>query len=1251
MQDCGSPRSQLHRCEAKKLEGPVECVAAATIDSTPTEGHQQNSHHADPPVAPDGPGPPVTVLQLGSAHAKKRTLIKLEGTLAGRPAIGLLDSGASGNFVSSSFIKDNGLSVESVDGDRLRVTLADGSQQQARGMLKDADLIVDTYKDRVSYVALPLSGYDFILGMPWLEANQPNINWRDKSVAFEHQGSKHVLHSIGSYQFMSAAELKRAVRKKEVTSISVLQWDKDHLELTVTDHGQSQSHTLAVAASGVDPNPEQTSARASTLKEFRDVFPDDLPEGLPPRRDIDHKIELVPGSAPTNRPTYRMSPTELDELKKQLDELSKAGFIQPSKSPFGAPILFVKKKDGTMRMCIDYRALNGITIKNSYPLPRIDELFDRLHGAKVFSKIDLRSGYHQIRISDEDVPKTAFRSRYGHFEFLVLPFGLTNAPATFMHLMHSIFRPFLDQFALVFLDDILIYSKDMAEHKQHVRQVLELLRKNKLFAKESKCELFKDRVEFLGHLVDAKGIHMMSDKIDAVTGWPTLTSVADVRSFLGTVGYYRKFVRMFSEIASPLTELLQKERAFEWGDRQQKSFDELKKAVSQQPVLILPDPTKPYVVTTDASGFAVGAWLGQDQTGDGSLQPIAYLSKKMLPAERNYPVHEQELLAIVIALKEWRHHLSGASFTIRVVTDHKSLIHLQSQPHLSPRQRRWQEFMQEFNFIIEYQEGKHNAVADGLSRRPDHKPPESAVVGPQAINSVVTASSSAVTVDVGSDLKEQITAAYRDDPLCVAILTKLSQPSVTDAEWQLIDGLLTNSAGRVRIPDSASIKLRILQECHDVPLGGHAGSQKTIANVTRRFIWPKLHEHVREYVSTCVSCQLNKPSTQLPIGLLQPLPIPEGPWWTVTMDLITALPRTKAGHDAIVVFVDKLTKWAIYVATVTEVTAPRLADIFFQHVVRQHGLPRAIVSDRDPRFTSIFWKSLWDQLGTSLLMSTAFHPQTDGQTERQNRTLEENLRAYVNYQQDDWDLKLVAAELAYNTSEHASTGQSPYFLNYGHHPHLPLDAAVSPSKVSNNPTSADRIAQLHQSLTDAKSCLRQAQQRQTHYANLKRREVLLELGQSVLLSSEHLQLKDKDRTKKLMGKFIGPFKVKRIVSPVAYELDLPSTMRIHPVFHVSKLKPLKSSSERDFPGRPSAESSRPPPELINEDGDEEWEVERIVKERIVKRGRNGTGRIEYLVKWLGYPEWEMTWEPLKNLAQAQDAIRAFKDRRQGTGPQ
>jgi len=343
-----------------------------------------------------------------------------------------------------------------------------------------------------------------------------------------------------------------------------------------------------------------------------------------------------------------MSPTELDELKRQLDELTQSGFIRPSKSPFGAPVLFVKKKDGTMRMCVDYRALNTITVKNSYALPRIDELFDRLQGARYFSKVDLRSGYHQIRIHADDVPKTAFRTRYGHYEFLVLPFGLTNAPATFMHLMHQIFLPLLDRFVLVFLDDILI------------------------------------EVEFLGHTIDADGVHMMKDKVKAIVDWPPLQSVADVQTFLGTVGYYRKFVRMFSDLAAPLTQL----------------------------------PALPYDIATDASGFAVGATLSQDQ-GRG-LQPIAFLSQKMNAAQRNYPVHEQELLAVVAALKQWRHYLMGARF--RVATDHKSLVYLRTQPHLSPRQTRWLEFLEQFHFTIEYVEGKLNLVADGLSRRPDHKP-------------------------------------------------------------------------------------------------------------------------------------------------------------------------------------------------------------------------------------------------------------------------------------------------------------------------------------------------------------------------------------------------------------------------------------------------------------------------------------------------------------------------------------------------
>lgn len=1221
--------------------GPVVSAPNVSIsaDSTPTEGRHVPNHTIKPAEqTPHGPGPPqrldeaedaaanITPLQLAAATTRSRKLIQLQGRLLDIPCLCLIDSGASGNFVSSTFVKRHQLKLQRL-AVRQAINLADGSQQHAEGQLMAAPVTLFTYSDTVDLMALPLSGYDLILGMPWLEKVNPQIDWRTKSLTFHQENARHILQSDSTLYLLSEVELKRAVRKQQIQSMYMVRHQPDPVQELPSNSATS------TPVSAVPP-------RHPIVEEYRDVF-GDLPAGLPPQRAMDHRIELVPGASPQSRPTYRMSPAELDELKKQLDQLLASGFIQPSKSPFGAPILFVKKKDGSMRMCVDYRALNGITIKNSYPLPRIDELFDRLQGAKVFSKIDLRSGYHQIRIHPDDVPKTAFRTRYGHFEFLVLPFGLTNAPATFMHMMHDIFRPLLDRFVLVFLDDILIYSRSREEHEQHVREVLALLRHNQLYAKESKCEFFRERVEFLGHLLDASGVHMMYDKVKAITEWPTLTSVADVQSFLGTVGYYRKFVRMFSEIATPLTQLLQKGAPFVWESAQQQAFDALKKAVSQQPVLILPDPSLPYVVTTDASGYAVGAWLSQDQ-GRG-LQPIAFLSKKMLPAERNYPVHEQELLAIVLALKEWRHYLSGVSFTIRVVTDHKSLVYLRTQPHLSPRQTRWLELLEQFNFTIEYQEGKNNVVADGLSRRADHKPEPASTAASSPSQLLQLSQSQAqshesTSINVGHNLKAALIKAYAADSRCAEALRDIR----TQPEWRLINSVLVTREllPRIVVPNAPEVKLLIFQECHDVPLSGHLGTAKTIERVERRFMWPRMHEEIRRYVATCVSCQQNKPSSQLPIGLLQPLPIPERPWQTVTMDLITALPRTKQGHDAIVVFVDKLTKWATYVPTTTNVDAPTLARIFFQHVVRLRGVPSSIVSDRDPRFTSVFWKSLWQQLGTKLQMSTAFHPQTDGQTERQNRTLEEMLRAYVSYEQDDWDEHLAAAELAHNCAEHASTGFSPYYLNHGHHPQLPIDEAVRAINVSNNPTAAERIQQLHESLSRAKAALQRAQLRQAQYADRSRREVVFTVGDQVLLSTEHLTLKDKERTKKLTSKYIGPFPIVRVVSSVAYELTLPPSLRIHPVFHVSKLRALKASTEAEYPGRNDAVAPRPPPELINEDGEEEWEVERIVRQRTVKT-RNNRKRLEYLVKWRGYPEWEMTWEPLQNLKGAQQALDDF----------
>lgn len=1018
---------------------------------------------------------------------------------------------------------------------------------------------------------------------------------------------------------------------------------------------------LSAAIESTSAPPESLlfeATRRRLLTSFRDVFPDELPPGLPPQREVDHRIELFPGTNPPSRPTFRLSATELVELKKQLEELTKSGFIRPSKSPFGAPILFVKKKDGTMRMCIDYRALNNITIKNSYPLPRIDELFDRLQGAKYFTKIDLRSGYHQIRIHPDDISKTAFRTRYGHFEFLVLPFGLTNAPGTFMHLMHETFRKFLDDFVLVFLDDILIFSKTLEEHERHVQQVLEVLRKEKLYAKESKCELVKTEVEFLGHVVGRRGLSMVEEKVKAISEWPAPQNVSEVRSFLGTAGYYRQFIKSFSELAAPLTTLTKDDVKFEWGQKQIEAFAQLKDAVKKGPVLALPDPNLPFVVHTDASGFAIGAVLSQKQT-DGTVRPLAFLSKKMLDAETRYPVHEQELLAIVHALKTWRHYLHGRKFT--VLTDHHSLQHFKTQPMLSGRQSRWKDVIANFDFDIVYIEGKTNTVADALSRRRDHMQQHSTellncliftvvATKPMVLQTISTQSVPAVTnslspylapvqhtistVSKKSALLADIFEASKADPAYLKELKNSRQPRSNSIT--VSGGLLYYKQTRLWIPSSLELRTKILYECHDVPSAGHLGKDKTLEQIKRRFYWPGMDEDIVKYVTSCDACQRNKPSTQKTMGPLMPLPIPTRPWQVFTMDLITQLPKSRTGHDAIVVYCDKLSKQAHYCATHTNVTAPQLATITVREVVRLHGVPEAIISDRDPRFTGHFWTAFWSQLGTSLTFSTAYHPQTDGQTERQNRTLEEMLRPRINFQQDNWDEQLPLAELAYNSSRQASTGFTPFYLTYGQEVSMPLDLAIAPVRPVNNPAAADRIRQLHADLTRARQHIEQAQQRQAKYADAHRRPVSFKVGESVLLSTEHLRLVGSDkRTPKFTFKYIGPFTIKRVINANAYELDLPSQLQIHPVLNISRLKAYHNG-QRLFPSRPPPDT-RPPPEVVMETGAAVFEVDSI----LAKRGTTRRG-MEYLVSWKGYPLWEATWEPASSLQAASKAVRLFE---------
>ncbi|CAI7883867.1 unnamed protein product [Closterium sp. NIES-54] len=683
------------------------------------------------------------------------------------------------------------------------------------------------------------------------------------------------------------------------------------------------------------------------LEEFEDVLPDDLLDQFPPYRTHQHEIIEEPGSKPTFRAPYQLSPTELADKKKQIEYLLEEGLIRPSSSPYGAPVLFTPQPDGSLRMCIDYRALNKQTIKNKYPIPQIDDLLDQLRGATVFSKLDLRSGYWQIRMADNSIHKTAFRTRYGSYEYLVMPFGLTNAPATFQAEMNHILRPLLDECVVVYLDDILIYSRDMKQHIEHLRRVFEILRWEKLFVKLSKSEFALKKVQFLGHMVSAQGVHVGPKKIEAVRTWKTQENVKELQQFLGFANYYNRFVPQYAKIATPLTNLLKKNTPFKWEDVHQQAMEQLKTALTSAPVLILPDPEKDYVIEADASDQAIGAVLMQDQ-GKG-LQPIAYLSKKLHGAELNYPIHDKEALAIITAFKTWRCYLEGRKTT--VYTDHCSLKYLKTQPTLSGRQVRWIDFLEtHFDYDIMYKLG-HKNKANALSR-PGHV----AAIQIEGMNPL---------------LKGLFTHGYTIDPeIPLAEKKKLLQ-------WDH-DVTLRKGSTKIWVPNYPPLRQLLLEEFHDVLYAGHFGSNKTLAGIAKVYYWPHMANDVQKFVTSCDTCQRMKSSKQKKAGLLQPLPVPEQPWQVVSLDFITGLPPTNAGHDAILVVIDKFSKMGHFIPTHTTARMEETAQLFLKHIISQHGIPTTLISDRDPNFTSKFWKELMSLMGTRLAMSSAYHPQTDG---------------------------------------------------------------------------------------------------------------------------------------------------------------------------------------------------------------------------------------------------------------------------------
>jgi hypothetical protein len=901
-----------------------------------------------------------------------------------------------------------------------------------------------------------------------------------------------------------------------------------------------------------------------------------------------------------------MSREESIEAKKQLNELIEKGKVQPSRSESAAPTLFVQKGDGSKRWCMDLRLLNNVTISDANQAPLQETAKEKLQGAKYFTKIDMRDGYHHLRIKEGGEHKTAFLTEFGLYEWKVMCFGLKNAPAEFARYMTDNLYEFINDFVAIYFDDIVIFSKDLESHWRHVRTVLERMRKKKINFKLKKCVFAQKEVPYLGHIINGLTTRMQEEKLKAILEWPTPERTKDIEEFRGLTGYYRQYIDKFSDRMEALNEKI-RTRTFSWGEREEKAFKDIKDQYEKNQILILFDYEKQIWVHAGASNYAIGSVISQ-LDDKGRMRPVLFYSRKLLPAEMNYSTPDKELLAIVQTLKKYRHYLQGTKYPVIVKSDHQNLRTFTTTKTLNARQARWAEELSAYDFVIEHIKGKENTVADALSRRPDYR---------ENCNDEERSMLKEIDGNLMINNIKMISLENHDEELLCRIKESANNhPERTD--------LITDEKGIKRFKGLIFVPKEMEEEIirihHDGITEGHPGIARVLEKIQRSFYFPGMYRKTRKYVTACDSCSRNKYTRHKPMGKLISEDKATKPWEFITADFVE-MPSTK--HylsknllNALLVVVDTFSKFTVLIPTRKEATTEEIYHLLWERVFSVFGIPLRMLSDRDKIFKTVKWAEKMETIGSKQVLSTAHHQQTDGQSERKIQELQAYYRHYLDYDQENWIELAPAAQYALNDVLNATTGETPNFILYG----------TVRNKTGNLPdseasTHSEKMQGIHQQIQlDIEWNHHKSKQ---YYDERRGTPVLLRPDDYVYLKrrtigKNEFNIRTKRKSSKLDCAHLGPFKVTDRLENDNYRLKLPDRMKIHPEFHISLLEPTSNTKSYG-----------------DEEAFDEYEVEAVVDKRI-----NITGKTEYLIKWMGYDNEENTWEESTNLF-CPDKVREY----------